>query len=165
MSFFKIRRLQTLGLLLLVSILMYGCNQSTEKNIPPLTDQGETYLNFLTSGDKESISDIFFMPLHEKDIKHLITTFNQEHKALVANNLSLTMKMAHQRGRWGLLIVNKAYPHGKAQLEAIWFFYYRKKWRVISPEIYRTKEVRAMMNVYPEYAELKKWLPKMEGEK
>lgn len=158
MEQFKIKRL-TIYAALLLSTLLIACNNPEQQKIPPLAKGSKAYFDLLASGDKTKINNVFFMPLHQKDIKHLVTHFNQAHEALKSGDLRIDMKAFHQQGRWGLITLNKTSKLGKKLHDSLWFFYYKKKWRVISPEIYYTKEVRAMMNLYPEFEELKKWLP------
>jgi len=148
--------------LILLSTAIIACNKPENQNIPSLADGSKAYFDLLESGDKKKLSDVFFMPLHQKDIKHLIMRFNQNHDNLISGVLKLDIEASHQKGRWGIITLNKTMEQQEA-LESLWFFYYQQKWRVISPEIYHTKELHAMMNLYPEHEELKKWLPKKEG--
>ena len=154
------KHLQKLGLLLLLSALLIACNKPEEQNIPPLAKESKAYFDLVATGDKGKISEVFFMPLHQKDIKHLISHFKQTHEALKSGDLRLDVKAIHQQGRWGLITLNKTATLRKNQSESLWFFYYKNRWRVISPEIYHTKVVRAMMNLYPEHEQLKQWLTK-----
>jgi len=146
-------------MLIVLSVLLIACNKPENKNIPPLTEGSKAYFDLLKSDDKKKVSDVFFMPLHQKDIKHLVTHFNQNRDKLKSGAMKLEIKDLHQKGRWGLITLNKK-TEQKEEPESLWFFYYQHKWRVISPEIYHTKELRAMMNLYPEHEMLKKWLPK-----
>lgn len=150
----------------LLNTLLIGCDKPLEDHIPSLEKESKAYLDVLETGDKAKISDVFFMPLREKDISRLVKTFEEEHKAVKSGDLNVSIAATHQQGRWGIVTLNKTSKSGsKAQHENVWFFYYQRKWRVISPEIYHTKEVRAMMNLYPEYEVLKKWLPNAKDTK
>lgn len=143
----------------LLSTLLVACDRPIEHDIPQLEKESKAYLELLETGDKTRISDVFFMPLRKKDISHLIKTFEKECKAVQSGDLKVSITATHQQGRWGIVTLNKISKiSSKEQHEHLWFFYYKQKWRVISPEIYHTKEVRAMMNLYPEYEVLKRWL-------
>ncbi len=144
----------------LLSTLLVACDKPKKYDIPQLEKESKAYLNLLETGDKTKISDIFFMPLRKLDISHLVKTFEEERKAIQSGDLKVSITATHQQGRWGIVTLNKISKlSSKEQYEHLWFFYYKQKWRVISPEIYHTKEVRAMMNLYPEYEVLKRWLP------
>ncbi len=145
------------SVLVILSMILIACDKTEEKYIPPLSEGSKAYFDVLKSGDKKDMSSVFFMPLHPKDIKHLITRFNRNHNKFVSGKLKLNIKNFHQKGRWGLITLNKT-TEQKEEPGTLWFFYYQNKWRYISPEIYSTKELRAMMNLYPEYEELKKWI-------
>jgi hypothetical protein len=44
------------------------------------------------------------------------------------------------------------------QAMPVWFFYYKGRWRVVAPPLYGSKEVRALMNLYPQNQALNRWL-------
>ena len=151
-------------MLLLLVALLIACDKVEEQGVPSLIEESKAYLDILKSGDKAKISDVFFMPLYQKDTMRLVKSFNKKHDKLVTGKLKLNIEAVHQQGRWGLVIFSTNEDINGTQAP-LWFFYYKRHWRVISPEIYHTKEVRAMINLYPEYKVLTKWLPERKANK
>lgn len=73
--------------------------------------------------------------------------------------LSIRSIAVKQKGRWALSIMEH-HQSGETLINQLWLFYYDGRWQVISPVIFKTGPVRAMMDLYREQNDLRLWYKK-----
>ncbi|MDX2507478.1 MAG: hypothetical protein QNL62_23805 [Gammaproteobacteria bacterium] len=104
---------------------------------------------------------LYFMPLHWRHKEKIFKHFKQEHELVKQRKLRLKFIQVKQQGRWALSVLESTLINTKGtpqvQNNPLWFFYYDDRWQVISPVIFKTGPVRAMMDLYREQHELRAW--------
>ena len=98
----------------------------------------------------------YFMPLHWRHKEKMIKHFQQEHELIKQNKLTLRSLSVKQKGRWALSVI-ESNQEGETLINQLWFFYYDGRWQVVSPVIFKTGPVRAMMDLYREQNDLRLW--------
>lgn len=98
----------------------------------------------------------YFMPLHWRHKEKMIKHFQHEHELIKQNKLTLRSLSVKQKGRWALSVI-ESNQEGETQINQLWFFYYDSRWQVVSPVIFKTGPVRAMMDLYREQNDLRLW--------
>ena len=142
-------------LLLLASICLSACSQPqiTPPSIEPVL---KNYLSVLRSGEIEQMEQTYFMPLHWRHKEKMVKKFQHEHELIKLNKLTLRSLSVKQKGRWALSVIERN-QEGETRIHQLWFFYYDGRWQVVSPVIFKTGPVRAMMDLYREQNDLRLW--------
>ena len=139
-------------------ITLSACGQP--EVIPPSVEPVlSNYLNVLHSGNLKQAERLYFMPLHWRSKEKIFKLFKKEHELIKQNKLSIRFISVKQNGRWALSMLEHSQA-GETLINQLWFFYYDGRWQVISPVIFKTGPVRAMMDLYREHNELRLWYKK-----
>ncbi len=154
------------GLLILIGLLS-GCSKP---EVHP-TDANPTVQQFfsdLKSGHETHLKTEIFEPLSWRRSAKLITQFRETHQAIAQGTLKLTPLKIKQKGRWAIAAVKaekwikdeQGQEKWTTEIQPYWFFYYDGRWQYISPILAGTREVKAMMDLYREQDELRRWFMK-----
>ena len=143
------------SLLIILSVTLSSCSQP-EVSPPSVEPLLVTYINILHKGDLKEAKNFYFMPLHWRHQQKMYKHFKQQHKLLLEKKLSLKFISVKQKGRWAVATL-ESNEAGVKNIKPVWFFYYDKRWQVISPVIFKTAPVRSMIDLYREQKELSIW--------
>lgn len=144
----------------LVSFNLASCNQAD--TTPPTVDKVLVdYIDVLKTGDLKRVERTYFMPLHWRQKEKIFKEFNRTSELVKQGKLTLKFIDVKQKGRWALSILEETVVNNNKENTAhnaqVWFFYYDGRWQVVSPYIFKTAPVRAMMDLYREQNELRLW--------
>ncbi len=145
----------------LLVLMLFGFNflvscGKPEVNPPTVEPVLSNYFKILQNGDYKQAERVYFMPLHWRQKEKIFKYFNQEHELIKQKALSLKVISVKQKGRWALAVMERS-QSGETLINQLWFFYYDGRWQVISPVIFKTGPVRAMMDLYREQNVLWLW--------
>ncbi len=164
--------------LLVVLCLLSAC-QAPSVQPPPVNHAVQAYLHWLqqtpTTADADALSErqlanYYFLPLRPKTLQALKDELHQTRQRLRQTGLQPRVLATRQDGRWAVAVLgwqlpvdaNKKLPRSEKNSlpnkTGLWLFYYRDGWRVIAPPLYGSKEVRSLMNLYPQHQALNRWL-------
>ena len=145
-----------LRLLILLSFTNLSACGRPEVTPPPIEPVISDYIRVLHSGNLEQVEQLYFVPLHWRHKEKMFEHFRQDYELIKQNKLRLRSISVNQKGRWALSVI-ESNREGKTHIRQLWFFYYDGRWQAISPVIFGTGPVRAMMDLYREHDDLRLW--------
>ena len=140
---------------LIISMNLSSCSQP-EVTPPSVEPTLAKYLTVLQTGDLKALDQLYFMPLHWRHQQKIYKHFKQQHALVKQKKRGFKMLSFKQKGRWALFAIENNQSE-KREVKRLWFFYYDDRWQVVSPVIFKTGPVRAMMNLYREQNDLHAW--------
>ena len=161
----------------LAALCFLSACQAPSVQPPPVNNAVQTYLHWLqqppTTADalsERQLANYFFLPLRPKTLQALKDELRQTRQRLRQTGQQPRVLATRQDGRWAVAVLswqppvdaNKKLLRSKKKSvpnkTGLWLFYYRDGWRVIAPPLYGSKEVRSLMNLYPQHQALNRWL-------
>ena len=141
--------------LIFLSITLASCSQP-EVSPPSVEPILKAYIDILHKGNLEEAKNFYFIPLHWRHQQKIYKHFSQQNKLLTEKKLSLKPLTLKQKGRWAVAAMENN-EEGVKTVKPLWFFYYDKRWQVVSPIIFKTGLVRSMIDLHREQKELRTW--------
>ena len=136
-----------------MNISACGRPEVTPPSVEPIVSD---YIGVLENGNVKRVEQLYFMPLHWRHKERLFKHFMDEHDLIKREKLVRRFLSFKQKGRWALAVVESD-QDGETRIDQAWFFYYDGRWQVISPVVFKTPLVRAMMDLYREQNDLRVW--------
>jgi len=163
-------------------LLLAACQQPSG-DFPPAETDAREYIDWLNRPyslekipgnphpagvSRADLNRYFFLPLRPGTLRALQEGVQRTRQQLREDKRPVRLQSLRQKGRWAVAILDFAPQaslpkgirdkEGADRQQVLWLFFYKNRWRVIAPPLYKSKEVLSMMNLYPEHQELNRWL-------